>query len=229
MFADDVMVFLKPKPHEISACSSILDMFGHASGLHVNLAKTATLPIRCTREEMQLVRDMLGCSTAKFPCKYLGLPLTIRKQTSVQFRGLVDQLAAMLPHWKAATLPKSRRLLLIQSVLTAIPIHSMLALGLPPKTLAAMTKICQSFLWSGKAEAGGGACEVAWDVVCNPKWAGGLSVLDLRWMNVALQTKWIWLQKTDTSRPWAEFAIPVPKESSLLERTCGAPMFGFRN
>ena len=90
-------------------------------------------------------------------------------------------------------------------------------------------QICRSFLWSGKAEAGGGTCAVAWDVVCRPKWVGGLGVLDLRWMNVDLQTKWIWLQKTDTSRPWAEFAIPVPKESSLLERTCGAPMFGFRN
>lgn len=72
------------------------------------------------------------------------------------------------------------------------------------------------FLWSGKEEAGGGACAVAWDVVCRPKWAGGLGVLDMRWMNVALQTKWIWLQKTDTSRPWAEFNIPVPKESRQL-------------
>lgn len=87
----------------------ILGLFGQASGLLVNLAKTAAIPIRCVQEEIPLVRDTLGCPTAEFPCKYLGLPLSIRKQSAAQLRYLVDQLAARLPHWKAATLPPSSR------------------------------------------------------------------------------------------------------------------------
>lgn len=59
------------------------------------------------------------------------------------------------------TLPKSSQALLVQSVLSAIPIHSMLALDLPPKTMITMIKICRGFLWAGKADAGGGACAVA--------------------------------------------------------------------
>ena len=53
-------------------------------------------------------------------------------------------------------MPKSGRLILITSVLCAVPIHAMLALDIPPKTLSAMARICRGFLWCGKKEARGG-------------------------------------------------------------------------
>lgn len=45
MFADDVMVFLKPATLDLQACATILQLFGEASGLRVNLDKCAALPI----------------------------------------------------------------------------------------------------------------------------------------------------------------------------------------
>lgn len=86
MFADDVMVFFKPKDLEIRACREILTLFGAASGLIVNLSKSAALPIRCSTVEMEAVCTSLACASASFPCKYLGLPLTIRKATTAQFQ-----------------------------------------------------------------------------------------------------------------------------------------------
>ena len=97
MYADDVMIFLKPKEKDILTCSVILDMFGHASGLKVNMQKSSALPIRCTQEEMQLLSEKLGCTLATFPCRYLGLPLSIRKQGVAQFQDLVEQIAKRLP------------------------------------------------------------------------------------------------------------------------------------
>ena len=47
IFADDVMIFLKPEDGELQLCFSILDTFGHASRLRANLAKTLVMPIRC--------------------------------------------------------------------------------------------------------------------------------------------------------------------------------------
>lgn len=149
---------------------------------------------------MDLVSNSLGCANSTFPCKYLGMPLTIRKPTAAQLQDLVDRVADCLPMWKAALLPKSSRLMLIQSVLCSIPVHSMMALDLPRKTLAALTKIFRSFLWCGKKEARGGSCAVAWDEVRTAKWAGGLGILNLFWMNKALQARWPWLQKVDKER-----------------------------
>lgn len=123
-------------------------------------------------------------------------------------------------------LPKSGRLTLILSVLCAIPIHSMLALNIPMKIIKALSKICRGFLWCGKKEATGGHCAVAWDSVCRPKWAGGLGIPNLSWLNKALQARWPWLQKTDNEKPWAEFNIDVPAASHALYNTASRTIVG---
>ena len=125
-------------------------------------------------------------------------------------------MANCLPKWKAALMPKSGRLTLVKSVLCAMPIHAMMALDLPLKTIAAMNKVCRGFLWCRRATANGGNCAVAWDSVCTPKWAGGLGLPNLRWLNVAMQARWLWLQRVDTSRPWREFKIRAPPEARHL-------------
>jgi hypothetical protein len=33
---------------------------------------------------------------------------------------------------------------------------------------------------------------VNWDTVCTAKEKGGLGILNLRWMNISLLTKWLW-------------------------------------
>jgi len=34
-------------------------------------------PIGCSEQEMDLVRDALSCKVENFPCRYLGIPLSI--------------------------------------------------------------------------------------------------------------------------------------------------------
>ena len=156
MFADDVMIFLKPEVEDLTTCVALLRLFGEASGLRVNLQKSAALPIQCNLEIMERVVQVLGCPQGSYPCRYLGLPLTLRKQTAAQLMGMVDQLARCLPRWMAGNMPKSGRMTLVQSVLCAIPIHMMMALDIPQKVIKAMNKICRGFLWCAKDQASGG-------------------------------------------------------------------------
>lgn len=39
---------------------------------------------------------------------------------------------------------------------------------------------------------------------------------DLRWLNLALQARWPWLQRADRSKPWSEFKISVPSDSMAI-------------
>lgn len=151
------------------------------------------------------------------PARVLSMQVPwTKKPSAAQLRGLVDHLAHYLPTWKAAALPKSGRLILVLSVLCSVPIHTMLALDLPMKTIADMNKILRGLLWCGKAEANGGNCFVACDDVCMPKWARGLAIPCLRWLNLAMQTRWAWLRRVDRERPWQEFTIAIPTESLAL-------------
>nr|BDI54638.1 retrotransposon protein, putative, unclassified [Triticum aestivum] len=109
IYADDVVLFLKPNRVDLRACRALFALFGEASGLRINMAKSAALPIRCDEVTMEWVNPELGCPVGSFPIKYLGLPLALRKQTTGQLQYLVDNLANRLPKWKAALMPKSGR------------------------------------------------------------------------------------------------------------------------
>jgi hypothetical protein len=73
VYADDVVLFLKPEMGELLAVRHILSLFGEASGLHVNFWKTTATLIRGTLEEEQRTARVLGCELAAFPIRYPGL------------------------------------------------------------------------------------------------------------------------------------------------------------
>jgi hypothetical protein len=85
-----------------------------------------------------------------------------------------------------------------------------------PWFLAAVDKLRRGFLWAGNNEAHGGNCLVAWDAVCAPKHLGGLGLPNLRWMHAALRARWMWLQRTDSSKAWAGFRFAVRPDALAL-------------
>lgn len=152
-FADDVMLFLKPTANDIAVCAAILEDFGNVAGLRVNASKCSAIPIRCTDEMVNLIHQGLGYPITTFPIKYLGLPISLRKQSAAQFKEIVEGVIRKLPNWRAADMDKAGCLILVQSVLCAMPIHAMLALDVPPKVLSSITRVCRSFFCAGSEDA----------------------------------------------------------------------------
>jgi hypothetical protein len=48
---------------------------------------------------------------------------------------------------------------------------------------------------------------VSWGKVCRPLELGGLKISSLKELGWALRMRWLWLEKTDPSRPWS--ALPI--------------------
>ena len=65
-------------------------------------------------------------------CKYLGLPLSVKKLTKEQVQPIIDRIADQLPGWKANLMTKIGRKVLVQSVLTGMLIYMLMAIDLPP-------------------------------------------------------------------------------------------------
>ena len=211
IYADDVVTFLRPLERDLRVVAQLLDDFGLVSGLRANLEKCSAHLIRCGEAEAALVARELHCPLLPFPLRYLGLPLSLRKLTPAQLQYLVDSVASRLPRWRAGLLNRGGRLELVKTTLSAISIFAMMSLDLSVKTLVAIEKIIRSFLWVGRKDARGGHCLVAWERVCMPKHLGGLGIPNLRQMNRALRARWLWLSRTDNSKPWSEFNIQVPR------------------
>jgi hypothetical protein len=56
---------------------------------------------------------MLPCEFAYFPCKYLGLPLSLHKLSKHNFLPLIEKIADQLPFWKANLLNRAGRRILV--------------------------------------------------------------------------------------------------------------------
>lgn len=74
LYADDVVVFIKPTIEEVKVATEILSIFGEASGLRTNFGKCSALPIQCSEELLAEIQPELPCPIASFPCKYLVCP-----------------------------------------------------------------------------------------------------------------------------------------------------------
>jgi hypothetical protein len=85
IYADDVVIFVKPEVQDLVAVRELLALFGHASGLKVNYTKTSATLIRAGDREENLVASLLNCAITKLPIKYLGLQLALRPLTRAQW------------------------------------------------------------------------------------------------------------------------------------------------
>ena len=93
LYADDVVLFLRLVATDLHMVEDILRLFGSATGLKTNIQKSSVLPIQCSGDDLLVVQAHLPCEIQNFPCKYLGLPLSIKKLTRSQLQLIIDRVA----------------------------------------------------------------------------------------------------------------------------------------
>jgi hypothetical protein len=123
LYADDVALFLQPAVTDITLTLRMLQLFGEASRLKTNKQKSNVMPIHCSEENLGLIQSLLPCGIQEFPCKYLGLPLSIKKLTKDQFQPIIDKIADQMSRWKADLMTKAGRVVQVQHVLTTMLVY----------------------------------------------------------------------------------------------------------
>ena len=84
-----------------------------------------------------------------FPCKYLGLPLSLKKQV----QPIIDRTADQLPGWKADLMTRAGRRVQVQSVLTENAHLLSYCFRLSSMAIKVVNKIRRGFLWRGRKYA----------------------------------------------------------------------------
>lgn len=66
LYADDVVMFIKPSRTDIRLVEEVLQIFGEASGLKINFAKSSAILIRAEEGDEELVRSAMPWKIDRF-------------------------------------------------------------------------------------------------------------------------------------------------------------------
>ncbi|XP_055808322.1 uncharacterized protein LOC129876867 [Solanum dulcamara] len=165
----------------------------------------------------------------EFPFKYLGIPLSTKKLSLMQWTPLVNKIIARITSWTAKKLSYAGRMQLVQSVLFGIQAYWSQLFIIPTKVLKLIEAYCRSFIWSSTNTITKRAL-IAWEKMCLPKSAGGMRLINIHlWNQVAIaKTYWDLAHKTD--KLWIRwihsyyikshivFNVSIPQQASWMIR-----------
>lgn len=90
-----------------------------------------------------------GATVLLFPIIYLGLPLSDKPLHKPDYLPLIHKVSNRLSGWSASLLSMTGRIVLINSVLTSLPVYFMTAFLLPKWVINEIDGVRRNFLWHG--------------------------------------------------------------------------------
>lgn len=142
------------------------------------------------RKQREIVR-ILGVNDGSLLGRFLGTPLFEGPNRMNMWQRLMDSCVNKLEGWKCKWLTSAGRLSLLKSVLSAMPIYSMMCFKVLEKIARSINQFMRKLFWNGKSEKDKIPL-VAWDKVCQPKLVGGAGLRKWCFLNEAMGAKLIW-------------------------------------
>jgi hypothetical protein len=171
---------------------------------------------------MQVVKTTLQVPNETLNEKYLGMPSDVGRSLNGAFKYLRDRVWKRVQGWLELLLSMGGKEVLIKSIAQAIPTFSMSCFKLPRGLCLHLNSLIRNFWWGSKK----GSIKthwVSWDVMCSPKFAGGLGFRDIELFNLALLARQAWhiLQNPSSLSARILKAVYFPT-TDFLEATLGS-------
>jgi hypothetical protein len=155
------------------------------------------------RDEEEEYRNIFGCEIDTFPFRYLGIPIHFRKLKNGEWKPVEDWFEKKLANWIGKMLSYGDRLVLINSVLTILPMFMLSFFEIPKGVRKRLDFFHSRLFWQSDGHKKKYRL-TRWNIVCRPKDQGGLGIEVLELKNKCLLSKWL-------------FKILTEQEGVLLE------------
>jgi hypothetical protein len=189
-YADDTVIFMDHDFEKATNMKLILCVFEQLSGLKINFHKSELFCFGEAKQCEQQYAQLFGCSIGTYPFRYLGIPMHTRKLSNKDWQSVEERFEKKLSSWKGKLLSVGGRLVLINSVLSSLPMFMMSFFEVPKGVLQRIEFFRSRFFWQNDQHKKKYRL-VKWSVVCQPKEQGGLGVTNLEIQNRCLLSKWL--------------------------------------
>lgn len=190
-FADNILVFTDGSTKSLEAVLEIMHQFAGMSGLHINVSKSSIFAAGRNKASLLQAAASKGFTTGALPIRYMGMPLTSKVWSKLDYEPLIDQIRNIFLSWTHRALSFAGRLQLIKSVIASTINFWSSAFILPEGCTNTIESMCCAFLWSGSQTITHKA-KVAWKDLCCPKEEGGLGIRRLTDTNRTFALSLIW-------------------------------------
>ena len=181
----------------------ILCIFEQLSGLKINFNKSELFCFGQAQLVEEEYRQLFGCEIGSLPFKYLGIPIHHKKLKNGEWKPVEDCFEKKLSSWIGKLLSYGDRLILINSVLTSLPMFMLSFLEVPIGVRKRMDVYRSRFFWQSDGHKRKYRLS-KWNMICRPKDQGGLGIEVLELMNKCLLSKWLF-KLIDEEGVWQGF------------------------
>ena len=228
-FADDLLLCTEASSNCCLTITRILEDFCIQSGQKVNLSKSKVFFSPNVNPSLRHhLCDILGVSSTPNLGKYLGFTLRPNGRSTRDFDFVVEKVQAKLSSWKAKLLSPAGRVILVQSVTSAIPAYYMQNVALPARVCSSLDKLNRDFLW-GSTDERKKMHMISWEKVCRPKDLGGLGLYSTKARNLALLAKLNWRVMEDPNSLWANTLIAKYCPNGIMDESLRSRRSGSSN
>ena len=101
------------------------------SGLKINFHKSEIFCYGQAKEFEDEYIELFGCNVGEYPFRYLGIPMHHRQLRNIDWSKVEEHFEKKLTCWKAKHLSYGGRLVLLNSVLSSLPMFMMSFFEIP--------------------------------------------------------------------------------------------------
>lgn len=130
-------------------------MFLAITGLKVNYSKSLLMGCNVHIDRLHSLATILDVSVGSLPIMYFGAALRDNPRRKIFCDPVLDNMRNKLGLWSSKWLSLSGRMVMLKSVMSAIPIYHMEIFFAPVGVIGDMEKLMRGFLWvEGRAAVG---------------------------------------------------------------------------
>ena len=186
------MFFCKANKTTALAPKTLIKTYERVSGQLINAQKSSINFSRRTNQTTKdLMKQLLEIDKEGGIRKYLGLPENFGRKKTDLFAEIVTKIKIKSVSWSTKFLSKAGKMVMLKSVLSSMPTHSMSCFKLPQTMCDMIQTVLTRFWWDNEPEKRKMSW-VAWKKMARPKKKGGLGFKDLTAFNDSLLAKISW-------------------------------------